>query len=60
MEEAEQRPKPYPLRLEPELRQWIKGRAKDGDRSVNAEINRTLRKAKESEENEEQKETKDA
>ena len=60
MEEAEQRPKPYPLRLEPELKQWIKGRAKDGDRSVNAEINRTLRKAKESEEGEEQKETKDA
>ena len=53
MEEAEQRPKPYPLRLEPELKQWIKGRAKDGDRSVNAEINRTLRKAKESEETEE-------
>ena len=43
----------YPLRLEPELKQWIKGRAKDGDRSVNAEINRTLRKAKESEESEE-------
>ena len=50
----------YPLRLESELKQWIKGRARDGDRSINAEINRTLRKVKESEESEEQKETKDA
>lgn len=53
MEEVDERPKPYPLRLEPELKQWIKGRAKDGDRSMNAEINRTLRKIKDSEESEE-------
>ena len=53
MEEVDERPKPYPLRLEPELKQWIKGRAKDGDRSMNAEINRTLRKIKDSEEGEE-------
>ena len=52
---SNKQPLSYPLRLEPELKQWIKGRAKDGDRSVNAEINRTLRKAKESEEGEEQK-----
>ena len=50
MEEVEQRPKPYPLRLDPELTQWVKGRAKAGDRSFNAEINRTLRQAKEAEE----------
>ncbi len=43
------RPKPYPLRLEPELNQWVKVRAKDSDRSVNAEINRLLRQAKENE-----------
>ena len=48
-------PLSYPLRLEPELKQWVKSRAKDGDRSVNAEINRTLRQVKESEEGEEQK-----
>jgi hypothetical protein len=47
--------KPYPLRLEPELKQWIKGKAKAADRSFNAEVNRTLRQVKESEENEEQK-----
>ena len=45
-----ERPRPYPLRLEPEINQWVKTRAKEGDRSVNAEINRTLRKVKESEE----------
>ena len=54
------RPTPYPLRLEPELKQWIKGKAKAADRSFNAEVNRTLRQVKESEEGEEQKETKDA
>ncbi len=52
MENIEQRPKPYPLRLEHEINQWVKRRAKDGDRSVNAEINRTLRRVKESEEDE--------
>ena len=48
----------YPLRLEPELKQWIKGRAREGDRSINAEINRTLRQVKESEEGEEQEQPK--
>lgn len=44
------RAKPYPLRLEPELNQWVKERAKAGDRSLNAEINRTLRQVKEADE----------
>lgn len=50
MEDIEQRPKPYPLRLESELQQWVKGKAKAGDRSINAEINRIVRQAKEAEE----------
>ena len=41
--------KSYPLRLDPELEEWVKQKAKDNDRSVNAEINRTVRKAKEAE-----------
>lgn len=41
--------KPYPVRLEPELKEWVKQKAKENDRSVNAEINRTVRKAKEAE-----------
>lgn len=44
------RVKPYPTRLEPELKQWIVEKAREGDRSINAEINRQLRKAKEAEE----------
>ena len=40
---------PYPLRLDHELSQWVKERAKDSDRSVNAEINRLIRQAKEEE-----------
>lgn len=42
-----ERPKPYPVRLDPELSQWVKERAKAGDRSINAEINRLIRQAKE-------------
>ena len=42
--------KPYPMRLELELKQWIAEKAREGDRSINAEINRQLRKAKEAEE----------
>lgn len=49
---SNKQPLSYPLRLEPELKQWVKQRAKGGDRSVNAEINRTLRQVKESEETE--------
>jgi hypothetical protein len=41
------RQKPYPLRLEPELSQWVKERAKAGDRSMNAELIRIVRQAKE-------------
>ena len=40
-------PKSYPVRLEPEIGEWIKAKAKQEDRSINAEINRQLRKAKE-------------
>ena len=46
---ASQQRRSYPLRLEPDINIWVKERAKEGDRSVNAEINRTLRKVKESE-----------
>lgn len=46
---ASQQRRSYPLRLEPDINTWVKERAKEGDRSVNAEINRTLRKVKESE-----------
>ena len=41
------RPASYPLRLDLELSQWVKERARIGDRSINAEINRMLRKLKE-------------
>ncbi len=49
------RAKPYPLRLDPELSQWVKDRAKAGDRSLNAEINRLIRQLKEAEEGEQKK-----
>ncbi len=39
--------KSYPLRLDHELATWVKQRARDSDRSVNAEINRLIRQAKE-------------
>jgi len=42
--------KPYPVRLEPKLSQWVKERAKAGDRSMNAELVRIVRQAKEAEE----------
>ena len=44
------RPNPYPLRLTHELSRWVKEQAKSGDRSMNAEINRMLKKMKEAEE----------
>ena len=50
---ARNQDRPYPLRLEPDVKQWIKGKAKAADRSFNAEVNRTLRQVKESEEGEE-------
>ena len=43
------RPNPYPLRLDPDLSQWVKERAKAGDRSMNAELVRIVRQAKEAE-----------
>lgn len=42
-----ERIKPYPLRLEPDLLSWIKSKAEQGDRSINAQINRLIRQAKE-------------
>lgn len=47
---AKNQDRPYPLRLEPDVKQWVKGKAKAADRSFNAEINRTLRQVKEDEE----------
>lgn len=45
-----ERVKPYPVRLDHELSQWVKERAKAGDRSMNAELVRIVRQAKEAEE----------
>ena len=45
-----ERVKPYPVRLDNELSQWVKERAKAGDRSMNAELVRIVRQAKEAEE----------
>lgn len=41
---------PRSIRIEPDVDAWLKVRAKEGDRSMNAEINRILRKAKEADE----------
>jgi hypothetical protein len=43
----EKQARAYPLRLDPELYKWVKERAKDGDRSINAELVRIVRQAKE-------------
>lgn len=37
-----ERQRPYSLRLEPELLEWVKGRAKNAGRSLNAEMCRLL------------------
>jgi hypothetical protein len=37
----------YPLRLDQELNQWVKEQAKTNDRSMNAELVRIVRQAKE-------------
>lgn len=42
-----QQTKPYPLRMAEDLKAWIQQRAQQNDRSVNAELNRLLRKVKE-------------
>ncbi len=49
---ASKQQKSYPLRLDPELSDWIRKRAKLEDRSLNAEINRLLRQAREAEQKE--------
>ncbi|MDD5393144.1 MAG: hypothetical protein PHE17_09015 [Thiothrix sp.] len=41
---------PRSIRLDTDVDAWVKDRAKDSDRSVNAEINRLLRQAKEADE----------
>lgn len=46
MKEATKRPAPRSIRIEPALESWLVERAKQGDRSVNAEINRALRTIK--------------
>ena len=50
MELTHKRSPPRSIRLKPELLAWIAEKAQEGDRSINAEINRQLRKAKEAEE----------
>lgn len=45
----EKQVKPYPVRLEPDLAQWVRERAKAGDRSINAELIRIVRQAREAE-----------
>ncbi|UJS23516.1 hypothetical protein [Thiothrix winogradskyi] len=52
MKETQQ--KSYPLRLEPELKQWVREKAKAEDRSFNAQINRFIKKIKEIEEQQKQ------
>ncbi|MBO0612971.1 Arc family DNA-binding protein [Thiothrix fructosivorans] len=42
----EKQPKSYPLRLDHDLSQWVKECAKTGDRSMNAELTRIVRQAK--------------
>lgn len=46
--------KPYPVRLDPDLSQWVKAQAKAGDRSINAQINRLIRQAKSAEQEKQQ------
>jgi hypothetical protein len=41
---------PVSFRLQPDIRVWLENRAKLEDRSLNAEVNRILRKLKEDEE----------
>lgn len=46
--------KPYPVRLDPDISQWVKAQAKAGDRSINAQINRLIRQAKSAEQEKQQ------
>lgn len=43
----QKRQAPRSIRIDPEVEAWVKIQAKEGDRSLSAEINRVLRKAKE-------------
>lgn len=56
MKAEEKRMCSYPLRLDAELSLWVKTRAKAENRSINAELNRIVRKAKEAEEQQKIKE----
>ena len=48
----------YPLRMSESLKTWLRGRAKRNDRSINAELNRILKSAKEQEETTQTEDTK--
>lgn len=41
--------RPTSFRLSPEIREWLDERARQADRSLNAELGRILKKAKEDE-----------
>lgn len=42
---SKQQQKPFPVRMDAEIRQWIETQAKANARSMNAEINRLLKNA---------------
>ncbi|TXH67315.1 MAG: Arc family DNA-binding protein [Thiothrix sp.] len=44
---TKQQPKPFPIRMTEEVKQWIESQAKANARSMNAEINRLLKMAME-------------
>lgn len=44
---------PLSVRIDPVLLAWLKAKAQQGDRSLNAQINRLIREAKESHEDKE-------
>lgn len=50
--------KAYPLRMAEDLKKWVKNRAMNNDRSINAELNRILKSAKEQEETTQTEDTK--
>ena len=52
--EAKKQQAPFPLRLEPDLTQWVKELAHTNYRSINAEINRLIRQAKSAKQEEQQ------
>jgi hypothetical protein len=48
-----ERTPPISFRLQPDIRLWLTEKAKTGDRSLNAEVNRVLRQVKELEDKKE-------